>query len=72
MQVLHPPADLTLGPDGSADAVLTFRNFHNWMQDGIADGVVFPVVCGSAGPLFYDTWRAKGPRRLLSCTLVNR
>jgi len=40
VHVIHPPKDLSLGPDGSADAVLTFRNFHNWMQDGIADGVI--------------------------------
>jgi|SRR5580692_6150107 predicted methyltransferase len=40
VRTIHPPADVTLGPDGSADAVLTFRNFHNWMQDGIADKVV--------------------------------
>ncbi|MDE2090349.1 MAG: class I SAM-dependent methyltransferase [Gammaproteobacteria bacterium] len=25
-----PPAMLDLGPDGSADMVLTFRNLHNW------------------------------------------
>jgi len=24
-------------PDGSADLVLTFRNVHNWMEDGTAD-----------------------------------
>jgi predicted methyltransferase len=29
-----PPAKLALGPDGSADLVLTFRNIHNWIQDG--------------------------------------
>jgi predicted methyltransferase len=40
VHVVHPPADVSLGPDGSADAVLTFRNFHNWMQDGIADKVL--------------------------------
>jgi len=40
VHVIHPPKDLSLGADGSADLVVTFRNFHNWMQDGIADGVV--------------------------------
>jgi predicted methyltransferase len=30
-----PPADLV--PPGTADAVLTFRNVHNWMADGTAD-----------------------------------
>jgi predicted methyltransferase len=39
VRVLHPPTDLTLGPDGSADAVLTFRNVHNWVGAGIADKV---------------------------------
>ncbi len=37
---LHPPDDLSLGPDASADMVLTFRNFHNWERDGIAQKVV--------------------------------
>jgi predicted methyltransferase len=40
VRVLRPPADLTLGPDGSADAVLTFRNFHNWVGAGIAEKVL--------------------------------
>ncbi len=40
VRVIHPPADITLGPDGSADAVLTFRNFHNWVGAGIADKVL--------------------------------
>ncbi len=34
------PADGTVpsfGPDGSADVVLTFRNFHNWMRDSYED-----------------------------------
>jgi len=26
-----------IAPPGSADLVLTFRNFHNWMDDGYAD-----------------------------------
>jgi predicted methyltransferase len=40
VRVLHPPADLSLGPDGSADAVFTFRNFHNWIGAGIAEKVL--------------------------------
>ncbi|HEX3771614.1 MAG TPA: methyltransferase domain-containing protein [Polyangiaceae bacterium] len=40
VKVIHPPDDLALGADGSADAVLTFRNFHNWIRDGIADKVL--------------------------------
>jgi predicted methyltransferase len=33
---VQPPATLTLGPDASADMVLTFRNFHNWVSGGFA------------------------------------
>jgi predicted methyltransferase len=40
VHVLHPPSDISLGPDGSADAVLTFRNFHNWVGAGIAEKVL--------------------------------
>ena len=32
-----PPADIV--PPGTADAVLTFRNVHNWMADGTAPAV---------------------------------
>lgn len=31
--------NLTFGPDASADFVLTFRNVHNWIEDGTADQV---------------------------------
>lgn len=31
-----PPTALSLGPDNSADVVLTFRNLHNWMSNGFA------------------------------------
>ena len=34
-----PPQSASLGPDGSADMVLTFRNSHGWMRDGIAKQV---------------------------------
>jgi predicted methyltransferase len=34
-----PPATLSLGPDGSADMVLTFRSVHDWVRDGFADQV---------------------------------
>jgi len=42
VEVVHikPPTDITLGPDGSADVVLTFRNFHNWIMGGFAKNVV--------------------------------
>ncbi|TAN06410.1 MAG: methyltransferase domain-containing protein [Rhodanobacteraceae bacterium] len=31
-----PPAQVQLGPDGSADLVVTFRNTHDWMNDSPA------------------------------------
>ena len=40
VRMIHPPADIALGADASVDAVLTFRNFHNWVRDGIADKVL--------------------------------
>lgn len=36
---VDPPNDIALGPDGSADLVLTFRNVHNWIKGGYADKV---------------------------------
>jgi predicted methyltransferase len=30
----------SLGPDGSADAVVTFRNFYNWVKSGITPNVL--------------------------------
>ena len=32
--VFDPPAKLEAAPSGSADMVLTFRNLHNWMEEG--------------------------------------
>jgi len=29
---LGPPSNWTIGPDNSVDAVLTFRNVHNWLK----------------------------------------
>lgn len=37
MTVLMPPDKWDLGPPGSADMVLTFRNIHNWMPRGYAE-----------------------------------
>jgi len=34
-----PPESVQLGEAGSADMVLTFRNTHGWLRDGIADKV---------------------------------
>jgi predicted methyltransferase len=42
-----------LAPDGSADAVLTFRNIHNWMDGGYADKI------------FADAFRALKPGGVL-------
>ncbi len=35
----EPPKHDMLSPDGSADAVLTFRNVHNWMSKGYEQDV---------------------------------
>ena len=34
-----PPDALSLGPDGSADMVLTFRSTHGWINNGVAPAV---------------------------------
>ncbi|MCR8924310.1 methyltransferase [Dasania sp. GY-MA-18] len=36
---LMPPQHVVIAPAASADAVLTFRNVHNWMKSGKADAV---------------------------------
>jgi predicted methyltransferase len=37
---IHPPSDIVLGPDESADMVLTFRNLHNWISGGFEKTVL--------------------------------
>ena len=37
--VLDPPKQVEIAPPGSADMVLTFRNIHNWMDDGQVESV---------------------------------
>lgn len=37
--VLYDPKAPVFGPAASADAVLTFRNVHNWRSDGIAEAM---------------------------------
>jgi len=37
---IDPPLDIVLGPTESADMVLTFRNFHNWIKAGYEKAVV--------------------------------
>jgi len=34
--VFDPPGKLEAAPPGSADLVVTFRNLHNWMEEGSA------------------------------------
>ena len=36
---LSVPDDVEIAPEGSLDRVLTFRNIHNWMKGGYAEGV---------------------------------
>jgi predicted methyltransferase len=35
--VFDPPDKLEAAPPGSADVVVTFRNLHNWMEEGSAE-----------------------------------
>ncbi len=35
--------DLTLAPAGSVDVVLTFRNLHNWMEEGETDSLLAAI-----------------------------
>jgi predicted methyltransferase len=37
---IRPPSDIVLGPDESADMVLTFRNLHNWITGGYEKAVL--------------------------------
>ncbi len=61
VHVIHPPNDISLGPDGSADAVLTFRNIHNWVDGHIADAVFAAAfrVLKPGGVLGVEEHRAK-------------
>jgi predicted methyltransferase len=40
ISVFDPPKKLDAAPAGSADMVVTFRNFHNWMEDGDAEAAL--------------------------------
>ena len=47
VRTVRPPQDVDLGPDGSADMVLTFRNSHGWIENGYEDeiyGKVYRVL----------------------------
>lgn len=35
--VLDPPDTIMLGPSNTADLILTFRNSHSWVRDGLAE-----------------------------------
>ncbi|MEG3765560.1 methyltransferase [Alteromonas sp. 14N.309.X.WAT.G.H12] len=50
----HPQKALAIAPEGSADAVLTFRNIHNWYMGGERDAVV------SAFSSFYKALKPGG------------
>ena len=55
------PKDPAFGPAGSADAVLTFRNAHNWVAGGTADAYfkAFFAVLKPGGTLGVVDHRAK-------------
>ena len=38
-RTFNPPDELSLGPDGSADMVVTFRSTHGWINRGFAPAV---------------------------------
>jgi len=60
---LSPPDSVDLGPPRSVDRVLTFRNMHGWVRDGVADEVLdaFFAVLKPGGVLGVVQHRA-GPR----------
>jgi predicted methyltransferase len=39
LRVVNPPDSISFGPDASADVVLTFRNVHNWNENGYAEAM---------------------------------
>jgi predicted methyltransferase len=53
--------EVSLGPDGSADMVLTFRNLHGWIAGGVADKVLSAAfrVLKPGGVLGVEEHRAK-------------
>lgn len=58
---VDPPGSLDLGPDSSADLVLTSRNVHNWVEGGYADKVYASAfkVLKPGGTLGLEEHRAK-------------
>ena len=59
--LVFDPADPSFGPPGSADAVLTFRNAHNWVEEGNAEEyfAAFFEVLAPGGVLGVTDHRAK-------------
>src|ERR1700690_521507 len=53
-------SDASLGPDASADMVVTFRNMHGWIRDGLFDNVLSPCfrVLKSGGTFGVEEHRA--------------
>ncbi len=41
------PADLSLGPDNSADLVVTFRNVHNWLPGDNGAPLIDPLLAAA-------------------------
>jgi predicted methyltransferase len=60
-QLIKPPEDINLGPDGSADMVVTFRNIHGWMPNGLRRKVYAAAfrVLKSGGIFGVEEHRAK-------------
>jgi predicted methyltransferase len=61
VRVIDPPKDINLGPDGSADLVVTFRNIHGWVPGGYDDKVYAAAyrVLKSGGTFGVEEHRAK-------------
>jgi predicted methyltransferase len=39
-RIVHPKEEVSFGPPESADMVLTFRNFHNWVESGTHEAML--------------------------------
>lgn len=55
------PATLVLAPEGTVDVVVTFRNTHGWVEDGIDDKIYMAAfkALKSGGVLGVEQHRAK-------------
>lgn len=62
VRTVDAPGAISLGPDGSADLVVTFRNFHNWVKAGITADVLSASfrVLKPGGVLGVEEHRAAG------------